>query len=299
VVSWDATTQSEFAAQGQRSLLVVRAQGCELELLPQCEIAGEYRLRETPGSYQALEVSSSKELYAKLSFSVAALSGHLGTDKSLVVKYFIRGLRYATAPAIFRDDLPAGCEGATHFVLNYAAGAYALESTAGRAAGAAVEVESVAAVGGKGEQRASILFRGGDLDGCKAKAFECTAPVRLRLLPILDGAASSSAARLALTKPEHGTQLQPITQEVIRNVVRSAAQPMSICARRNLVPGATARINSKFTIGTDGVVTHVEHDRNVGVPDGMAECAEDVMYGLRFPASTKPSTISYPWVITL
>lgn len=295
VVSWDTTNQAEFAAQGQESLLVVKAQGCELELLPQCRVPGQYRLRPTPGGYQSLTVSSEGELYGKLSFSVVQLAGHVRANRSLSLAYFVSGVRYATAPGLYARDLPTGCEDATHFVLNYAAGAYELNSSAGRGGGAEVGVAGVAGVGAQGAQESAVLYRGGDLKSCGAGGFACTAPVRLRLLPILEGGGAPPEHKLALRLPKPGTVHRTLSAADVKRVVAVARAPMQACVRDSPLPrGQRMSFKTRFAIGADGVVTSVAVSGE-GVPATALSCAEEVMYGLRFPASTEPTKVSYPW----
>lgn len=292
VVSWDTTNQAEFAAQGQESLLVVKAHGCELELLPQCRVPGQYRLRPTPGGYQRLEVSSEGELYGKLSFSVVELAAHVRANRSLSLAYFVSGVRYATAPGLHARDLPAGCAEATHFVLNYAAGAYELNASAGRGGGAEVGLAGVAGIGAQGGQESAVLYRGGDLKSCGSGGFACTAPVRLRLSPILQGGGAPPEHKLALRPPKPGTVHRKLSAADVKRVVAVARAPMQACVRHNpRLRGQRMSFKTRFEIGADGVVTAVDVSGQ-GVPATALSCAEDVMYGLRFPASTEPTKVT-------
>ncbi len=128
VVNWDATDQAAFSAHIQDSLALVKAEGCKLELLPLCTIPGEYRLHETDGNLQSLTIGSEDQLYAELPLGFASLSGHLKQSGSLSLRYFVRGTKTATGARLYRSQLGDGCEGATHLVVNYAAGAYELAS---------------------------------------------------------------------------------------------------------------------------------------------------------------------------
>lgn len=298
VLSWDATTQAEFEAHAQSSLLLVKLDGCDLELVPQCRLPGEYRMQQTAGGLQEMFISSEAELYAKLTFSVASLSGELARSKSISASYFVRGLRSATAPAIYRRDLPATCASATHFVASYAAGAYQLASKAGQSAGGSVEVAGQGA-GAKAGESASVLFRGGAMAACEAGGAECQAPVRLRLLPITEveiPAGERAAHQLALTKPEVGTtpiRLTPAQLLPTLNVGRRALKLCVAAWSKDEKPQGTLRF--VLDIGGDGVVktaTLKPTDDATPLSDTLRECAQQALLGLRFPSSRDGTKLS-------
>lgn len=296
VVGWDATEQSEFSAHGQRSLMVVKVDGCNLELLPSCQIPGEYRLRTTEGAMQTLSVESEGELYATLPFAIARLSGKVHQNTALDLKYFVRGLKYATAPALYRSDLGAGCEGATHFVLNYAAGAYELSERSGKGAGAGVDVAG-AGVGAKGSRSAASSFRGGDMTACSANGTACTAPVRLRLLPIVDAApaaADDQIRKAALVAPAPADAEAKLTPGVVKGVIRTGFGAIRTCFdEHGAVDGLL--LKTKFEIEPDGVVKNVSFVDAGSVDRALARCIAEVFFTLRFPASSKSTAVVYPF----
>jgi len=295
VVGWDATEQSEFSAHGQRSLMVVKVSGCTIELLSSCQIPGEYRLRTTEGAMQSLQVSSEGELYATLPLAIAKLSGKLHRDSSLDLKYFVRGMKYATAPILYRSDLGAGCEGATHYVLNYAAGAYSLAERASRGAGAGVDVGGVGA-GAKEEASSASLFQGGSLDACATGGVTCTAPVRLRLMPIADAPAEADDAvrKASLKRPEAGVEEHQLTPVEIRQVLRTGMGSIATCFGEHSGGGAVT-LKTKFEIEPDGVVQRVTFTEVQGADRELAQCIAEVFFTLRFPVSSKPTAVVYPF----
>ena len=93
VVGWDATEQSEFSAHGQRSLMVVKVAGCNIELLASCQVPGEYRLRLTEGAMQSLKVSSEGEIYRSrqnVIFEMGYFLGVLGRSTGRVILLYRR-----------------------------------------------------------------------------------------------------------------------------------------------------------------------------------------------------------------
>lgn len=147
------------------------------------------------------------------------------------MRYFVRGVGYATTPAVYRSNLGAGCAGATHFVLNYAAGAYELGATADLKAKAGVSGLG-AGGGGSSSTAAKALYRGGDLSQCAHAGPSCGAPVRLRLVPIVEGAptpADAPLAAIATSKPTAGGSDGPLTPVDIEAALALAKPAMRTC----------------------------------------------------------------------
>lgn len=301
VVTWDTTEQAEFVAQGQRSLMVVKLEGCKLELLVGCQIPGEYRFQSTPEGMQSLTVASQAELGAKLPLAVLQLGGHVKQGNALSLRYFVRGVSFATAASLYRGDLKQGCEGATHFVQNYVVGAYELGESASSSAGASAGIGPVGA-GGETTKTASSLFRGGAMSECKAGGSGCQAPVRLRLLGILDQRpefVDAEAHAAELTKPEPGKKRPPLTnKEVVRSI--SALKP-AIAACADETPGAgTLSVKLEFSIASDGVVKVVNL---TGAESNLAldGCLREVAWSARFPSAADEDglrIVKYPFTVT-
>jgi hypothetical protein len=298
VVTWDATAQAELAAHAQQSLAVVKMTGCSLELLPACKVPGEYRFRKTSGNQQSLEIESRDELYAKLPLSVAQLNASVGKDQSLRLSYFVRGIHYATAPTLYRSQLGAGCEGATHFVLNYAAGAFELDVARGAQQSGGAEVLGAGA-GAQSENMRRAMYRGGSVASCSS-GVECDAPVRLRLLPVIDGEPAAevrTAAALAVTKPglaEAGASKR--TPEDIRATVRSAYPGFRACYNDLLGrgPKEVSEVAAHFSIEPDGVVSKLDLVVKGNADEAFVECFREVLYSARFTPASKLTTVVYP-----
>ncbi len=241
------------------------------------------------------------ELGAKLPLAVLQLGGHVKQGNALSLRYFVRGVSFATAASLYRGDLKQGCEGATHFVQNYVVGAYELGESASSSAGASAGIGPVGA-GGETTKTASSLFRGGAMSECKAGGSGCQAPVRLRLLGILDQRpefVDAEAHAAELTKPEPGKKRPPLTnKEVVRSI--SALKP-AIAACADETPGAgTLSVKLEFSIASDGVVKVVNltgAESNLAV-DG---CLREVAWSARFPSAADEDglrIVKYPFTVT-
>jgi hypothetical protein len=304
VITWDVTQQASFSGQAQKSIAVVKLHGCNLELLDTCQIDGAYRPRDTPAATQTLSIADEDQLYASIPLGVASLGGHLKTSGSLELTYSIRGMSYATAPALYRSQLGAGCDGATHFVLNYAIGAYSVGTA--KASGADVSAGAFgAAAGGSTSRSSSALFKGGDVDACAKGSAACDSPVRLRLVPITDGAppeelaqAAAVAAKAAPTAPS--TASAPLQKAEIGTSVKLGRPAMTACYQKELATNAAAagRMNVKFAIGGDGFVSQVDTDVTGKLDPAIESCIRDVFYSLRFRAAGATLSVVYPLIFT-
>lgn len=298
VVTWDTTEQAEFAAQGQRSLLVVKVDRRKIELLAGCQVPGEYRLRTTPEGFQSLDVRSKSELGVKLPFAFVELGGKLEKSGGLSLRYFVRGVSYATAPSLYRSDLKVGCEGATHFVLNYVAGAYEVSESAAQGGSASASVIGVGAHGAT-DQTSSALLRGGNFAECKSGAPGCLAPVRLRLLPIIEGqpvGVVAEAHQVAVTRPIPGTETRTtIDRGEISRVMRTLMPAVAACRREHRAAEPRATFRTTFTVGADGVVTDAKLDNGGETPFG--KCVQETLFSARFSAAKDPITVRYPFSV--
>lgn len=303
VVSWDATEQGEFAGHTQDSIAVVKLDGCRLELLPQCRVAGEYRLRQTPGNLQSLSIANEDQLYVDLPLGVASLASHLRKAGNLTLQYYVRGMGYATAPVLYRSQLGPGCEGATHFVLNYAAGAYELGAATQTGAGAGASAVGAAA-GADTKSSTKALFRGGEVVACKAGLKGCDVPVRLRLIDILAGAPPAElapASALAVAKPQAEKAppgAPPLSQAEILSSIQYGIPSIRACYDRELARDARlgGRVDVRFAVGADGVVSEATTTPAKPFPDAFLACLRDAFFSLRFRALPEPATVNYPLV---
>lgn len=263
----------------------MKVEGCSLQLLPQCTVPGVYKLVESSSHAQSLSLTSRDALYAEAPFSVASLGAHLEGSGSLDLRYVIRGLKVASAPALHRAQLGAGCESATHMIINYAVGAYELGGSSSTRADA--EAKGFGASAGGGTERGSkAVFRSGDLAKCETDPKVCTAPVRLRLVPIDDAPpnVAPSIAALATQRP-HPSPRAPggLSSEVIEATIRSASPSLRACLEHHRAHPDEVALNIAMSIGEDGTVLGVELFRPIPALGDFVDCARDALRSLRFP----------------
>jgi len=200
IIEWDATDRSSFEAYAANDVVVVRYEGCNMQVLEECRndsVRGEqgaYKPVEwTSGALEKLNISNQGELVAKLPLSVGTLGGRVAGGEKFSMEYFVAGTRNSTRAAVYREDLAAnpGCEGATHFVYGINLGAFALGSVTEFIAEASASLYGFGA-GGKNERSRTADKQGGDLGLCKGDSAKevdgCKSPIRLTLRQIREGA---------------------------------------------------------------------------------------------------------------
>jgi hypothetical protein len=213
IIEWDGTDMSSFESYAASDIVVVRYEGCDMQVLDECRndsirgSQGAYKPVEwTAGSLEKLQIANQGELYAKLPLGSASLGGRVAGGEKFSMEYYVAGTRNATRDAVYREDIQQnpGCEGATHFVYGYNLGAFALGTTKDFSAEVGVSAYGFGA-GGKTSSNSQADKQGGDLSVCKSDSATevagCKAPIRLTLRPIRDGANPDKAAMGAEDTP--------------------------------------------------------------------------------------------------
>jgi hypothetical protein len=191
IVDWDSSDRAEIEARARRGTVVVRADGCKLEVLKRCSVKeGRYDYLGLTPKTDRVVMRDSTELYANVPVYAAKLEGKLAQRGSLEVAMVIVG-QWDSAQAVpSADQLQGECTGATHVVTALTVGAF--QFSAGKSLEAGAEV-SVGAFGGgaKKEAKQETLNRDGDEKECgKASSddarppFGCGAVLRVEVVPL-------------------------------------------------------------------------------------------------------------------
>lgn len=202
VTEWPASEKAHLESALTEGAVAVAYSGCELTILDQCHVSGNYQFRRTTLSKDVIEISDQDELYAKLPLGAASLEGELTRSGRLAVRTTIAGqLKLTAAP----DSLPssAGCAKATHLVTALSVGAFKL--LAGGSAGAKASAEGFGVgAGGKTKREEETLREAGDPGACAAGGKkekgvdqanpDCASPIQIFLEPIEHGSGASADA---------------------------------------------------------------------------------------------------------
>lgn len=212
IVDWPSSERAEIEARARRGLVVVKAEGCRLEVLRRCAPRGaaSYGYVGITPKTDRVVLRDATELYANVPVYAAKLEGQLRKSGSLEVAMTIVG-QWDTASAIPRqDELEGDCAGATHVVTALTVGAFELAAGSHLEAGASAEVAGFGA-GGKKEAGQELLNRDGDQAQCgKANDADerppsgCGAALRIEVVPL--GAARAEAPACPASTAWDGNQ---------------------------------------------------------------------------------------------
>lgn len=196
IIEWPATDRASLESRLRRGLVVVRYEGCVVEVLRDCAApAGGYDYLGITRKNDQITIRSTDELYANMPLTAVELEAKLAKAGELNVSMALVGNYEAQRARFDISELQGRCQGATHVIAAAQVGAFAFYTGAAAEIGTEVEVESVAGVGGRSTASREILNRDGDASACQASTPNDTAPPNecgalLRLeLSALDGIA--------------------------------------------------------------------------------------------------------------
>lgn len=153
VVEWAAADRASLEARLARGLVAVRAQGCEIEVLRECEVPGQYSYLGLTRKNDRVKIRSADELYAQLPIGAARLEAKLARQGSLDVEIALVGMFEAPAGRPKHDALKGECRDVTHVITGVQVGAFQF------LAGGAGEIRAGGGVGQIGAGAASTAER--------------------------------------------------------------------------------------------------------------------------------------------
>jgi hypothetical protein len=192
IVEWPSASRAKLEAVSRAGLVAVRYQGCEMEVLGQCTGPGHYGYLPVTRKHDQVVVRDTDSLYANLPTGAMKLEGTLQRAGELHVDMTIVGRWQADRPTVGRGDLTGDCGRATHVVTAITAGAFKFF------AGADAQLGANAAVFAKGQSASArqSLAEDGDESACAGAApddrvppFGCGAPIRVEVVPVVEGKA--------------------------------------------------------------------------------------------------------------
>jgi hypothetical protein len=190
VTEWTAAEKANLEAQ-MRSAggVAVAFSGCELRLLPECQLPGSYVWQRTTPGTDLIEIRNEADLYTKLPLGAVALAAELKRSGSLFVQTTVAGQQRLTGFA--PTDVPrrAECDRATHVVTGMSLGAFVLTAAGEGSRSASIEVSSIGQAGGRSSGSARIMRAAGNSQTCytatpDSPGSDCASPVQLFLSPI-------------------------------------------------------------------------------------------------------------------
>jgi hypothetical protein len=200
IIEWPATDRASLESRLRRGLIVVRYEGCVVEVLRDCSApaeAGAYDYHGITRKNDRITIRTADELYVNMPLTAVELeaklakAGELNVAMALVGNYEAQRARYDIS------ELQGRCAGGTHVIAAAQVGAFELYAGAAAEIGTGVEVQGIAGVGGRSSASREVLNRDGDATACTRSTptdasppAECGALLRLELSAI-DGVATT------------------------------------------------------------------------------------------------------------
>ncbi|MEZ4383556.1 MAG: SUMF1/EgtB/PvdO family nonheme iron enzyme [Nannocystaceae bacterium] len=184
IIEWPSADRGALESEIGRGdhLVVVRYEGCEMELLRRCRARGAYAFTALERKEESSALRSADDLYAKIPLGAARLEAELERHGALRLAMMIVGAYEADlsqgaglVAALDPANLEGRCEGATHVVTGISVGAFALTSASGAGVKAGAEVGGLGeGVGGGVSSTHSRGFRrsDGDPDACRRSSYD-------------------------------------------------------------------------------------------------------------------------------
>lgn len=190
VVEWPAADRGALEARANRSLVAVRYQGCEMEVLTNCTVEGAYSYLGLNQKREGVRIKSVDELYAQLPVGAVGLEAKLERAGQLNVDMVIVGRKEAERSEFSERDLQGRCDEATHVITGITLGAFSFYAGATAEVGAGVKVGNIGAGASSGTER-EVLKEDGNADSCAAASQSdaaapdgCGALLRVEVVPI-------------------------------------------------------------------------------------------------------------------
>jgi len=208
VVEWRGEDRAELETQARKGLVVVRYEGCEMEVLSGCKGPGQYEYAANNPQKSMESIRNEDELYAALPVGAARLEGKLRQYGELNVKMTMVGRWEAAKTEVRKSELQgADCERATHVITGMTVGAFTFFAGAASEDSGGARVAGAGA-GAKGSRGREELSQAGDPRQCE-KATDrnrepvenCGAVIRVEVAELGD---VQTPARRAASPPSSG-----------------------------------------------------------------------------------------------
>ena len=199
IIEWPSSDRGALeglvSRRGEAGLVAVRYEGCEMELLRRCTVAGSYAYTGLGVKHDDQTFRSADELYAKIPLGAAQLEAELERSGALSLTMTVIGRYEAARARVDRSELRGDCDRATHVIAAASVGAFRLatEAGAGVSAGGGFINGPRAGVGSSAER--GFEKSDGDPSQCSGgdtPPDECSALLRLEVEPIREPAEVSA-----------------------------------------------------------------------------------------------------------
>jgi uncharacterized protein len=199
VVDWDPDARVDLEAAMQGSVVVVKYNCPNVEILPGCTVDGSYTYAGVSRKEQVIQMQNMDDVHANIPISSAKVGVEIQSGRAIDLATVLVGRQSTTVTSLSHELLAGECDGATHFVRSASLGAFSMAT--GSKGKAAVTAELFGFGGGaSSDSDRAALNADGNLESCMSSdpsspmpPSECQAPVRIELVPI-GGEAKAAAA---------------------------------------------------------------------------------------------------------
>ncbi len=182
-VGWTPEERADLEARSRDGVVIVRYQGCQLDVLRDCQVKGGYAFEPAAMKEDQVVLTSDAELEQWMPDQARRLRSEMRAAGGLVIRTATLGRRMTALPSVAPADLVGDCQGATHFVAAMAMGAFEMSTAGGDSASPNPAPQEPG-------PRGRTLTKGGDPAACSqapdaARPPErCAEIVRIELAPI-------------------------------------------------------------------------------------------------------------------
>jgi len=178
VVEWRGEDRAALETQARKGLIVVRYDGCEMEVLSRCTAPAQYQYAANNPQKSTESIRNEDELYAAVPIGAARLEGKLRQFGELTVKMTMVGRWEAAKADVRKSELQgAECERATHVITGMTVGAFTFFAGAASEDSAGAGVAGVGA-GAKASRGHEELSQAGDPSQCESASDQDKEPVK-------------------------------------------------------------------------------------------------------------------------
>ena len=258
IVEWPAADRAALEARMRHGPVVVRYNGCELELLRRCRAPGVYKYASLTPKRETVTILDEDDLYANIPIYAAKFEGVLAQHKKLEIDMTIVGMYEADRSPAKPAELQGSCAGATHQIDTFTVGSFAFFAGGGNKAGASLSVAGAGA-GVRHRAERTSLRQEGSREACGHAAAAdvqppsgCGGLLRLEVVALgkaTDPPARAAGAPLSTAAPPAERDSPPVDDEAPAISAQAVASPAASKARSRLAPADQGYVDAKKGAG--------------------------------------------------
>jgi len=169
IASWPSGQDKALEAAVTRGIVVVRYDGCRLEVLEHCTVSGGYRFVGSEPASAKVSIADERALATQVFGDHHGLLSSVKKGEKLGLELSAAGSLESNKTIVLPTSLAGKCEGATHYVTGILVGSYAVRGPAGTLLDGAATPTSCASAAPKKPSAPS---------GCDRKLRAQLAPIR-------------------------------------------------------------------------------------------------------------------------